>query len=761
MGVKDAAELTDDASYHGARALLEPSSGKTINTFKISKKIPGAIDFATLAAPVANIPLKAARAVPGALAHGAREFMASAGQPAVNVVKPKGGNWLTGSASDVSARYRPLVQFRQDTLERMKLQDPEGYAEAMQQLQTDPDFHIRNWLDDKLTKYVQNDMATPGDPVRLAAEAWPEKKAALLAAKQAQIGKAVADMEKARLARGFTPEMMTRSQARIRQLEKEKALIEQKTGLHYDPRPVYADSPIDRRNKERRQLGGFPLEGMGTTDLSRRWEDMTDNIIEPRTVEDLLAGANKAPNWETITQVKNRVKEDPWLTKLEPSTIVNSVDGRFMNAEDPLGIEHLVDELRNMIRADSDLPDNLRLSTDKLGKMSVPQMVDRVSDVNAWRAVQAAEADLNLANNPATHLFKEYPEQGYKWVELKNPDFVPVDETTLPSRYELKYEKGSDGKELWGVVDKESKGVGDFPGDPATSKEKALENFNNWLKRSSSQHKDLEEALKYEGRTMSHCVGGYCPDVAEGRSRIFSLRDKDGKPRVTIEVSPSDTNALDRYFRQLPKSEQDRIFTAIYGDTSGFGKIVSGEELDAHARRVRDFLVNEKPELSELFDAQKIKQIKGFQNKAPDKEYLPFVHDFVKSQKWSEVRDLQNANLIRLDADSELARKMREAGQDVPDFLTQEELTDLAKKFVGYAKGGAVEASPFDELEPTFGQRMGAAVSDGLTGSMLWLYDKLADRDKLSSAHKIFLDSVVQDKKQPITNSDFKAATEK
>jgi hypothetical protein len=49
----------------------------------------------------------------------------------------------------------------------------------------------------------------------------------------------------------------------------------------------------------------------------------------------------------------------------------------------------------------------------------------------------------------------------------------------------------------------------------------------------------LADALKYEGDMMQHCVGGYCPDVAEGRSQIFSLRDEKGRPQVTVEVEPN------------------------------------------------------------------------------------------------------------------------------------------------------------------------------------------------------------------------------
>jgi hypothetical protein len=74
----------------------------------------------------------------------------------------------------------------------------------------------------------------------------------------------------------------------------------------------------------------------------------------------------------------------------------------------------------------------------------------------------------------------------------------------------------------------------------------------------------------------------------------------------------------------------------------------------------------------------------------------------------------------------------------------------------GYAEGGKVKGdNPFEGLEPTFGSKAGAYVSDKTTEGLLWLYDKLAERDKLSSAHKILLDTFVHDKRDPLTAKDF------
>lgn len=44
------------------------------------------------------------------------------------------------------------------------------------------------------------------------------------------------------------------------------------------------------------------------------------------------------------------------------------------------------------------------------------------------------------------------------------------------------------------------------------------------------------DSLDREGALMRHCVGSYADTVEEGRSVIYSLRDPDNKPRLTIEA---------------------------------------------------------------------------------------------------------------------------------------------------------------------------------------------------------------------------------
>ena len=53
---------------------------------------------------------------------------------------------------------------------------------------------------------------------------------------------------------------------------------------------------------------------------------------------------------------------------------------------------------------------------------------------------------------------------------------------------------------------------------------------------------NTDEALKYEGDRMEHCVGTYCEKVKSGRSVVYSLRSPDGDPEkdITFEYIPGE-----------------------------------------------------------------------------------------------------------------------------------------------------------------------------------------------------------------------------
>lgn len=89
----------------------------------------------------------------------------------------------------------------------------------------------------------------------------------------------------------------------------------------------------------------------------------------------------------------------------------------------------------------------------------------------------------------------------------------------------------------------------------------------------------------------------------------------------------------------------------------------------------------------------RVLQIKGKGNKKPNDEYLPFVQDFVKSGKWSDVGDLQNRGLQRADWQADTLEELKKFGIEAPTYGTADEINkaiNALNKAKGFAKGGLV-----------------------------------------------------------------------
>jgi len=230
-------------------------------------------------------------------------------------------------------------------------------------------------------------------------------------------------------------------------------------------------------------------------DIGENWtlfKDARDNRLRGGMPKEGYAQTSKGKDWEARTDlavapmsVKDFNQSFPARAKTQgfdvleqknPEATVNQIYNSSMR---DLGFDHLTDELENAIRPNSNLPMNLRLKPESLEKMTVPQAIERVSKINEWRAAQMEKATADSIKDFPT--IKEYDDK-YKWLELTTPKNI------------------EDPKEAVGKLDK---------------------------------------MLKNEGDLMGHCVGGYTEDVANGTSRIFTLRDPKNKPHVTIEAVPT------------------------------------------------------------------------------------------------------------------------------------------------------------------------------------------------------------------------------
>jgi hypothetical protein len=388
------------------------------------------------------------------------------------VIKNKGGQWLKPNVD-------PLENYRihyagatpEDRLVGLEFfrdaatasPDPTALVRLEKDIRdTVGDAAINKWLEGPYMKYVQRDMATPEDPLRALAEQ----------------GK-----------------------------------------LHFDPFEVapYVVEP-GFRLRTMREEGGFPVEGLGKSDMARQYEYLTDTAITQRPARTV-----KVTNPANAAGFR-RFKNNPWVEKLEPETPTYEATELVPHNT---GIPQLIEALQQGIHKADELPPNLRLTSERLQGMGIAKASSYAHDLKKYRAEQEMLRAIELSKNTPT--FKAY-DTGFSWKELTAP------------------------KQMWDE-------------DPQVAR------------------KFVEDATKLEGELMNHCVGvgGYCDDIIDGKTRVFSLRDKPGRPHVTIEVTP------------------------VLED----GK-----------------LINE------------IMQIKGGSNSRPKDEYMPYVHDFVKNS------GLQNPRII-------------------------------------------------------------------------------------------------------------------
>lgn len=525
------------------------------------------------------------------------------------VVKPKGGNWLSGQPERL-------------TVSAKQYEDPEA---------------VTTWIDKKLGNYVRNEMGTPEDPLRAMAEKWAIEKPELLAQADAKLAKLNAKTQELMQERGVPEEFLTRHRQDVIAAEKARDLIEARQALHTRMPEGGRWEPEELAGK--RTGAGFPAKGLGISEEAKTWEQFADEAIGP-----LPAGRRFGEGWGAGTLAENK-----WLAKVPPET--PTYTGYGINE---LGFDHLGDELRNALNPASGLPADLLLKYEDLSKKTVPDIVSRVADINAWRAAQKTEADLAKANNAAVFTYKEYPEQGLAWKQIKQPGEESIPDETL---IKLMQERDMTPNEIQAAM-----------ADPQMKRN---------IARAALDDGDtgaLAEALKYEGDTMKHCVGGYCRDVAEGKNQIFSLRDERGRPHVTIETSRNDSGALSG---EILNKMEPGLFEKFLGqryDQNGID--------DMHK-----WLRETRPDLAE---SERIVQIKGLENGPPDKKYMPQIQDFIKSGQWSDVGDLKNSGLIDVGA---FPKRVEALGSR---YVTEPELNQYLESFPdkpeGFAQGGSVSA---------------------------------------------------------------------
>jgi len=547
------------------------------------------------------------------------------------IIKEPGGNWAESGGSrepltsKLQVRVRSRVDPRQTIREAREMGVDVENQSSFPQLQRAA--AMNDWLDRQLNKYIRNQMGTESDPIRKLAEEGV---------------------------------------------------------LHYEP-----DTLAGASVRRMRASQGYPERGVAQSDLARRWEDETDYVIgEPRPFSDYaLAARAGQPTAEELELVGGKYAAE------RPNALAFNADDlrHEIGTSGYGGFGHLRDELHNALDPESGLPQNLRLRPESLGRLSVSDAVRRVADINAWRAAQKAEADLARANSPAIRVHKEYAEnnpRGLRWVELRasdrlpegyvgkyddmiDPDYADEDDAEMFRVFRV-FDR--DGKEVFATsradLEDSLDDIGRGPGtaDPEQAAARAL------------SEPALQDALKYEGEMMGHCVGGYCPDVMSGRSRIYSLRDAKGNPHVTIEVGPPIGNApvsgadLEAMEPGLFQAYKDQMYAE-----NGIGSL-------------HEWLRTVRPDLA---SRDSIVQIKGKSNLAPNAEYQPYVQDFIRSGRWGQIGDFGNTGLQRR---ADLPEQYRGVMPELGEYLTADEIAKI-QGGEGMAKGGKVLRVAKEALE--------------------------------------------------------------
>jgi len=590
-------------------------------------------------APLVGPAVKTAKKVGKALAPTAAEMALDVASkygvdPRMNIIKPKGGNWLNNSVEESTKRVKrynaPPIDREAELLaeieEATKLNDA-GYLNAatmdMQQLRID--MAADKWVEKKLNPYIKNEMGTETDPIRLGIERRAAEGEKLKQVNQARLAKMEADIAKAKAAgKDTTLSEGDLEKAREKFADEEYIATQ---GLFHKTIPEggwIEPPPAQPYLTNRRKREGMPLEDVSLHPAAKRWERAVDMEIEPI----------KAARYQEDQDILNK---NPYLSKIEPDLSVYGIDPM---ADATFEFRHMMDEIKEAMNPQTVLPKSLRISPKDLEKMTVDDVSALSGKISAWRDTQKAKENLEIANNPAVHLFKEYTEnnpKGVSWRQIKLPEGLPKSEAQAAVR----------------------------------------------------------EATEYEGEMMRHCVGGagHCEPLLRGDVEIYSLRDAKGEPHVTIEVEPNKYAPRHEQVQKYMAAAEEEAKKLPNGYTS---KDIEDIAVDMAKKEMPKNILeikgknNRKPNPEYIPFVQDFVKSGNFKN-VGDSAYADMYqpNPSTLSKFMPENPELQNIGQAQR---LSLFNKAQEAGE-LNYYLTREDWENILLKYSkqkGYAQGGAV-----------------------------------------------------------------------
>ena len=647
LSLPGAASLMEDVSYNGPRALIRGGNAATggIGTFRLDPRVTDLADVALNVSPLGAVAAKAAgrgtmalgragerlaeRAVPAIMDRGgmgAQMLQALGTGTTSNVVKPKGGNWLQGG---VEHSLRQLQRGQEPVLSGEIVNDAAGrdiFSEYRQAYDQNPELSLYAWT----RKNYPEVYASLQEPEERAVSRWIDTK----------LGKYIRN------------EMATPQ-------DPVRALAERGV-LHVPP---------EQLNYRLSAYGKYPLpnqEFTATSDAAKMWEGASDNAINIAQPQDYLKYSGDTAHRQTIA-------ENPWLKTVPEDTKVYSPAESEMLASD-LGFDHLIDELKFSMSPDSGLPDALRFDPKDVDKITVPQAVERVSKINAWRAEQAAEA-----------------EKAGMLENLKAAPRAPAEELQLS------------------FVDK--------PGGA-------------WV--------DIPDTVNDKGMPVCNSIGkagGWCTQhewagerYGSGNNRLTTLLDTEGRPHAQAKITQVGgtddiMDDIDDVMQELTPAQRKKFNNYLgsddyYGDFDEALSWLQENIPAAHAKFLQS-RKGEPPSITELkpvgneFSSDRAKE---YIRRDPD--YKAKVTDsvlkFLNNGEWGDVKDLHHYDIIDLQRDptmllaylrditgqdsrgaQALFNQAVDANPNAPRFMTPRQLREFLSgaEQQGYAGGGIVKGA--------------------------------------------------------------------
>ena len=580
----------------------------------------------------------------------------------VNVIKRTGGNWvLDPRMGRMKSPYDPVEALSDIQKLRAEYGDLPMYAtdeiEIKNRIATD------KWVESNLKNYIKNEMGTVDDPIRLLIE---KRETEIL-------GKFEKDQERAqRMASRAEAEPDLRRKANMtrqanlmfEQAEADKALaLQHKSHLPPDlqnPESMWTPEELARTRK----LEGFPEEEIGKTKSSQMWEQMADESIYPTKAREIQ---------EYPARMERRSEASAKLADYEAKLDAKLTD-KFLKAGIDEGVLKKFLENSFIVHKAGAIGEEAIAQKlfDKVGPLpSNQQFLEQASQTNPWLAKVDPKSSVysgeisGLNFDHIVDVIKEDLATGRLRPEKLNT--LSIEQAVRRTAdYDLELAKKMNAERASARADlpvyKEyPEGLRwvqlNRPSDFAAESDAMGHSVRGY--EPPQGHPDWVEGSGDSGYS-GYGLGGW-DAIKSGKAKVYSLVDSKGEPHATIEVGKN---------TYAPRWDDVKKYMAAAEEEAK--KLPNGYTDGDIANIATNMARENSPEF--------IKQIKGKGNARPVSRYDQYTQDFVKSNKWTNVGDLENTGLIRIYPESELYQSLTKMGMDAPSYATQDEITKLLKQ---------------------------------------------------------------------------------